>query len=207
MIKKSIIATILSTSVLIMSGSAFANDHSQVDNVQKKSSDCIHKKCDVDSFSFGPFKGIDLTKEQKEKIKALHKQRIEEKDKSLDPRSNMKDLMKLNGEIREEVYSKDYSPEKIKEIFSKYSRSFEDKIVYQSDIENKIFNVLTDEQKVVYKKNQKDFEKRMEEFGKHRNFGRPDFNKMKDMPPRPQEGAPMPPPRDERELIQNLKSD
>mgnify|MGYP007129515356 CR=1 FL=1 len=25
------------------------------------------------------------------------------------------------------------------------------------------------------------FEKRMEEFGKHRNFGRPDFNKMKDM--------------------------
>ena len=53
----------------------------------------------------------------------------------------------------------------------------------------------------------KQFEKRMEEFGKHRNFGRPDFNKMKDMPPRPQEGAPMPPPRDERGLIQNLKSD
>lgn len=209
MFKKNTLITFLSASMIVLSTSAFAVEKpldSHKDKIENQEKDCMHKNCNVDKFSLGPFKGIDLTQEQKDKIKSLHEERRKDKESSLDPRSNMSSLMKLNNELREKVYSKDYSPDQIKEIFAKYSKSFENKIVYQSEIENKIFNVLTDEQKAVYKQNQKDFEKRMESFGKHKDFKRDMFKgKLKDMPPKSHEDKRMP--KEERDMVQDLKTE
>lgn len=209
MIKKTVLATLFTATMIMGTTSAFAAEKpsdSHVDKMERQSRDCMHKKCDMDGFSFGPFKGIDLTQEQKDKIKSLNEERRKDKENSLDPRSNMKELMKMNGELRAASYSKDYSQDKIKDIFAKYSKSFESKIVYQSDIENKIFNVLTEEQKVVYKQNQRDFEKRMEDFGKHKDFKRDMFKgEFRDVPPNHPEDRK--PPKDERDMIQDLKAE
>lgn len=95
------------------------------------------------------FEGLDLTQDQKDKIQDLIK------DGRDSQRDAFKDGMKYNKELRELSASDDYSKDKAESIAEDGSKILTKAAVERAEVDNKIYNVLTAEQKVKYKENLK----------------------------------------------------
>lgn len=93
------------------------------------------------------FEGLDLTQDQKDKIKDLIKDGVETQ------KDAFKDGMKYNKELRELSASDDYSKDKAQNIAEDGAKVLSKAAVDRSEVDNKIYNVLTAEQKVKYKDN------------------------------------------------------
>lgn len=124
------------------------------------------------------FEGLDLTQDQKDKIKDLIK------DGRDSQRDAFKDGMKYNKELRELSASDDYSKDKAEGIAEDGAKVLTKAAVERAEVDNKIYNVLTAEQKVKYKENLK---KRDDAFKER-------LDKMKDR----KGDVPPPPPEDLR---------
>lgn len=95
------------------------------------------------------FEGLNLTEEQKDKIQDLIK------DGSEDQKDAFKDGMKYNQKLRELSASDDYSKDKAEDIAKDGAKVLTKAAVDRAEVDNKIFNVLTPEQKTKYKENLK----------------------------------------------------
>lgn len=162
--KKTKLATIVAAVALIVTSTgAFANMHARDNHkIKEQQSNCHQSEdCDYGDFKMGLFEGITLTEEQKLKIKEYRQESFD--NKSLNHRSNMRAMFSMHKEIKDLAFSNDYSEDKVKEVVKKYTDEIGKKIEFQAGIENKIFNVLTNEQKVIYKKNLEKFEQQVKE--------------------------------------------
>lgn len=157
--KNKLTALLLSSLLVFTSSSAFAMQHKTI------SSERYHQSCEqsdncpmASNFDGGLFYGISLSEEQRLKIEQI---RTEEREKALSHKSNMKTMFVMHKEIKDLTFSKDFTEDKLNEIIKKYTNEISQEITYQANIENKIFNVLTDEQQDIYKENLNKWEKRV----------------------------------------------
>lgn len=123
------------------------------------------------------FRGLDLTKDQQEKIQDIMK---DSKDAQRDA---FKDGMKYNADLRTLAASDDYTEDKAKDIAEDGAKVLTKAAVERAESEHKVFEVLTAEQREKYKDNLK---RQDEMFKKH-------FEKMEDrkgdIPPPPPAGT------------------
>lgn len=162
--KKTKLTTLVAAIALMATSSgAFANMHGRADHKMKdRQAECSQNEdCHYNDFKMGLFEGITLTEEQKLKIKEYKEEAFN--NKNLNHRSNMRTMFSMHKEIKDLAFSDDYSEKKVKEIVGKYTNEIADKIEFQASIENKIFNVLTNDQKIIYKKNLDKFEQQVKE--------------------------------------------
>lgn len=165
--KKNVITTLLlSASLMLGATSAMAEQASELilgdqptQKVNVKKSVREHVKLDL-------FDGVQLSEEQKSEIDNIRKEAIEKNSNGR--KSMMRELREMHKQIAEITFSDDYSKEKVKDVISKNLADIESRIVDQSEVENKIFNVLTPEQKVKYKDNLKNLEERFNRFAQEK---------------------------------------
>lgn len=191
--KKTIMSIIVGSSLMVFGTYSFASENANSPSIEHPMEHRDFKK--FDEFSFGPFSGLKLTQEQKDKISAIDKERREDKVHSLSPRDSMKELVAMNKEIKSLSNSSEYSSEKVKAIFEKYAKDFESKVSYQSEKDHQIFEILDKEQKDIYLENQAKFDKRVDKFiqgqgGGFRHMGPPPHPHDGDRPFPPRDGQP-----------------
>lgn len=157
--KTKLTAVLLSSILVFISSSAFAMHHKTISGERYHQSCEQSNNCPVASgFDGGLFYGVNLTEDQKLEIEKI---RADEREKALSHKSNMKTMFVMHKEIKDLTFSKDFSEDKLNEIIKKYTNEISQEITYQANIENKIFNVLTDNQQNVYKENLDKWEKRI----------------------------------------------
>lgn len=157
---KSVIAIAVAMMIGGASAPAFAVEHATKDMPVKEG----HMPPKPEQAKWDLFRGLDLTKEQQEKIQDLMK------DNRDAQRDAFKDGMKYNSDLRMLAASDDYSDDKAKDIAEDGAKVLTKAAVERSENEHKVFEILTAEQRVKYKDNIK---KQDEMFKKH-------FDKMED---------------------------
>lgn len=157
---KSVIAIAVAMMIGGASAPAFAVEHATKDMPVKEG----HMPPKPEHAKWDLFRGLDLTKEQQEKIQDLMK------DNRDAQRDAFKDGMKYNSDLRMLAASDDYSDDKAKDIAEDGAKVLTKAAVERAENEHKVFEVLTAEQRVKYKDNIK---KQDEMFKKH-------FDKMED---------------------------
>ncbi|MCL2915282.1 Spy/CpxP family protein refolding chaperone [Shewanella corallii] len=144
-LKSIVLATV--TGVALMSAPAMAGHHGGEGHHQKGG----HKMKRCDLMGHGMFRGLDLTSEQKDQIKAMVKTQKEE----VRAKRNSEEGKAFRQQMKTLITSAEFDKAQAEELIAQKQEKHQQGMLMRLETQNKIYNMLTSEQ-------QQKLQKRME---------------------------------------------